>query len=250
MTDLREQATVLAMTEVSPRPWHEVATLIEDAGGTAPVLGATAPLLEDSQVTLGQTLAELITSEKIDHWAEVINDTLSAFPDASLLTVLDDGYPDNLRKVFNHPPFLFVRGELLEQDARSVAVVGTRQASPEGLRRAYDLASQLAARGVTVISGLAAGIDTSAHSGSLDAGGRTIAVMGTGIDRVYPRQNAELAERIPLQGALVSQFWPGAPPKSSKFPSSQRGHKRYRCWNCGHRGQFNQWRENASSTCS
>jgi DNA processing protein len=218
MTDPRQQATLLAMTEASPRPWHEVATLVEDACGTEPVLAGTASLLDDSQSALSQVLAESITSEKIDHWAEVISSTLDQFPDATLLTVLDVGYPENLRKVFNHPPFLFVRGKLLDEDARSVAVVGTRQASPEGLRHAYELATELATRGVTVISGLAAGIDTSAHTGSLDAGGRTIAVMGTGIDRVYPRQNAQLAERIPHQGALVSQFWPGAPPKSSNFP--------------------------------
>ena len=161
---------------------------------------------DDSQLALSQVLAESITPEKIDHWAEVISHTLDRFPDATLLTVLDEGYPENLRKVFDHPPFIFVRGKLLDEDARSVAVVGTRQASPEGRQRAYELASQLATRGVTVISGLAAGIDTSAHTGSLDAGGRTIAVMGTGIDRIYPRQNAQLAERIPHQGALVSQL--------------------------------------------
>ncbi len=105
MTDPRQQATLLAMTEASPRPWHEVATLVEDAGGTEAVLTGTASLLDDSQSALGLALAESITPERIDHWAEVISNTLSQFPDATLLTVLDEGYPENLRKVFNHPPF-------------------------------------------------------------------------------------------------------------------------------------------------
>ena len=86
-----------------------------------------------------------------------------------------------------------------------------RRPSPEGRTQARQLATELAHRGVTVVSGLAAGIDAEGHRAALDAGGRTLAVMGTGIDRVYPVENHELAIRIPAHGALVSQFWPGAP---------------------------------------
>jgi DNA processing protein len=120
--------------------------------------------------------------------------------------------------VYDRPPFLFVRGTLMPQDSRSVAVVGTRRASDRGRALARDIAGALAERGVTVISGLAAGIDTEAHTATLDAGGRTVAVMGTGIDRVYPKENAELAAQIAVHGALLSQFWPGAPPRGSNFP--------------------------------
>jgi DNA processing protein len=137
---------------------------------------------------------------------------------ARLVTVLDDAYPVNLRVIPKLPPFLFYKGELQRDDALSVAVVGTRSASPEGLERAANLASLLVREGVTVISGLAKGIDTAAHSAVLDAGGRTIAVVGTGILQVYPKENAQLAEQILERGAVVSQFWPSAPPTRYSFP--------------------------------
>ena len=137
---------------------------------------------------------------------------------ARLVTVLDQEYPANLRLIPNLPPFLFVRGELLETDARSVAVVGTRQPSPDGIRRAGRMSRLLAEQGVTVISGLAKGIDTTAHRAALDAGGRTIAVLGTGITMCYPSQNRELAEEITRAGALASQFWPTRPPGKDTFP--------------------------------
>lgn len=135
-----------------------------------------------------------------------------------LTTVLDDDYPANLRTIFNLPPFLFYRGTLREDDALSVAVVGTREATPEGMERAGQLAAALTEAGVTVLSGLARGIDTAAHQATLDAGGRTIAVMGTGISLVYPKENTGLADRIAATGAVVSQFWPDTPPRTDTFP--------------------------------
>lgn len=137
---------------------------------------------------------------------------------AELVTVLDNGYPRTLRLIWNLPPFLFVRGSLLERDLRSVAVVGTRQPTDLGLQKAAKMARLLAASNVTVVSGLARGIDTAAHQATLERGGRTIAVIGTGITRCYPRENAELAERIAAGGAVVSQFWPSAPPATWSFP--------------------------------
>jgi DNA processing protein len=137
---------------------------------------------------------------------------------AHLTTVLDSDYPANLRLIPNLPPFLFVRGDVGLADALSVAVVGTREASPEGVRRARNMATLLAVRDVTVVSGLARGIDTTAHRAALDAGGRTIAVLGTGITNCYPAENAQLAEEIAASGALVSQFWPTRPPGRDTFP--------------------------------
>ena len=218
MTEPREQATLLALTEASLRPWHEVATLVEDVGSATAVADGSATVYDEAGSKLLQSLSEQTTSEMVERWTDSIVDVLARIPDAYLLTVLDDEYPENLRKVFNHPPFLFVRGNLVAEDSRSVAVVGTRRASPEGRKRAHELAVQLAGRGVTVISGMATGIDTHAHTGALEGGGRTIAVMGTGIDRIYPKENAELSEQIVNHGALVSQFWPGSPPRGSNFP--------------------------------
>lgn len=137
---------------------------------------------------------------------------------AELVTVLDDAYPANLRVIFNLPPFLFYRGSLRRDDALSVAVVGTRKASDIGLARAEKMAAALVAEGVTVVSGLAAGIDTAAHEATIAAGGRTIAVLGTGILRTYPATNTALADRIAATGALVSQFWPAQPPAKHTFP--------------------------------
>jgi DNA processing protein len=147
--------------------------------------------------------AELLAAEKVG---------------ARLVTVLDAEYPANLRLIPNLPPFLFYRGEVTDADVRSVAVVGTREASDAGIRRAHRMSELLAERQVTVISGLARGIDSAAHRAALDAGGRTIAVLGTGITKHYPAENKDLAEEIVGQGALVSQFWPTRSPGRDTFP--------------------------------
>lgn len=141
---------------------------------------------------------------------------------AGMTSVLDDNYPLNLRFIHNLPPFIFYMGDLSEDaDARSVAVVGTRDASEEGLEAAWKISNELASQGITVTSGLARGIDTAAHKAALDAGGRTISVFGTGITKVSPVGNRELAERIVDEGGLlVSQFLPRLP--GAKWTFSKR----------------------------
>lgn len=141
---------------------------------------------------------------------------------ARLITVLDEDYPSNLRQVPDLPPFLFVLGQHHATDERAVAVVGTRQATTTGLRRASRLATELTRQGVTIASGLARGVDTVAHTAALDAGGRTLAVIGTGITRCYPAENKTLAEQITRHGAVISQFWPTRPPGRDTFPRRNR----------------------------
>ena len=136
---------------------------------------------------------------------------------ARLVTVLDSQYPVNLRAIYDRPPFLFIRGELSVSDETAIAIVGTRQASDEGLAQASELAKGLAEQNVTVLSGMALGIDTAAHGASLEAGGRTVAVMGTGIRKRYPKQSVDLADEIKAHGALISQFWPDSPPRGPNF---------------------------------
>lgn len=138
---------------------------------------------------------------------------------AKLTTVLDHDFPINLRFVHNLPPFLFYRGDLdADLDARSIAVVGTRAATRKGLLRASRMASLLTESGITVVSGLARGIDTAAHQATLDSGGRTVAVLGNGITHVSPRPNTVLAQRIVRSGGLVvSQFLPTAHPAQWTF---------------------------------
>nr|BEK62777.1 hypothetical protein KPHV_00040 [Kitasatospora purpeofusca] len=139
---------------------------------------------------------------------------------ARIVTVLDDAYPENLRLVPDRPPFLFYLGDLSTADRRSLAVVGTRGASEVGLGRAARMAKGLVAADVAVFSGLALGIDTAAHVEALDAGGRTVAVLGHGIAaKVYPAANSVLAKRIVNEGgALFSQFWPTSGPATWTFP--------------------------------
>jgi DNA processing protein len=140
------------------------------------------------------------------------------------LTLLDDDYPAGLRQVADPPPVLFVRGRLVPDDARAVALVGTRRATVYGRAVAERLARGLTAAGVTVVSGLAKGVDTAAHQAALQAGGRTVAVLGNGLDQVYPPENAGLARRIVEDdaGALVSEFAPGVPPDAVNFPRRNR----------------------------
>jgi DNA processing protein len=137
-----------------------------------------------------------------------------------LITIADEAYPENLKLIFNRPPFIWVRGHLAARNLRAIAVVGTRQATSEGRAAAAGLARGLAQADVTVLSGLARGIDTAAHTAALDAGGATVAVIGTGIlAPVYPPENEQLARRIVENGgAIVSQFWPEAPPQKINFP--------------------------------
>jgi DNA processing protein len=130
-------------------------------------------------------------------------------------------YPALLRAVPS-PPALWVRGGLDAEDALAVAIVGARRATPYGLATAERIAAELAARGVTIVSGFARGIDTAAHRGALEAGGRTLAVLGCGIDVVYPPENRALGHAIEARGALLSQFAPGAPALAGHFPVRNR----------------------------
>jgi DNA processing protein len=132
-------------------------------------------------------------------------------------------YPSWLGRIHDPPGRLWVRGTIDPgEGARSVAIVGARTATPLGESFARVLSADLAAAGLTIVSGLARGIDTAAHVGALEAGGRTVAILGSGIDRPYPRQNAGLAEAIARTGALVSEFPPGAEPWKGHFPRRNR----------------------------
>jgi len=135
-----------------------------------------------------------------------------------VLTRADAEYPSRLAEIPDAPATLHVRGRLLDEDALAVAIVGSRRATTYGLEVAETLAADLAARGVTIVSGLARGIDSAAHRGALRVGGRTLAVLGSGVDVIYPPENRRLAVEIAERGALLSQFAPGTPPLPQNFP--------------------------------
>lgn len=134
----------------------------------------------------------------------------------------DPEYPENLREIPNPPVILFVKGSVTPKDRLSIGVVGTRKASGAGKHIAAEISEELARAGVTVVSGLAYGIDAAAHKGALDGKGRTIAVLGQGLDIVYPKSNSHLYDTIPSNGALVSEYPPGVEPKPWHFPQRNR----------------------------
>jgi DNA processing protein len=137
-----------------------------------------------------------------------------------LLTLWDPGDPDSLRQIEDPPVILYCRGELPKGPA--VAIVGSRQPTDFGRRFTENIASQLADAGIVTVSGLARGIDSAAHRGCLNAGGVTIAVLGCGVDRVYPPENAKLHHQILAQGALLSEYPPGSEPLPGHFPGRNR----------------------------
>ena len=139
-----------------------------------------------------------------------------------ILTWDDELYPLRLKEIDQPPPVLYVRGMLTTEDSWAVAVVGTRRVSAYGRQVTEDLALFLASNGVTVVSGLARGVDAIAHQAALKAGGRTIAVLGCGVDRIYPPEHTQLAEKIMANGALVSDYALGTPPDASNFPPRNR----------------------------
>ena len=143
-----------------------------------------------------------------------------------IVTLADDDYPQRLLEAKSPPLLLYARGDAALLRARSVAVVGSRNPSPAGANNAEVFARALAAEGIAVVSGLAQGIDAAAHTGALAADGRTIAVLGNGIDIAYPKENRELAAQIAARGLVVSEFALGMPPLAQNFPRPQPHHQR------------------------
>jgi len=139
-----------------------------------------------------------------------------------VITIHDEAYPQRLRTIFDSPQILYIKGELLPQDSMAISVVGSRRATNYGKNACDQLSRQLAANGFTIVSGFARGIDSIAHRGALEAGGRTIAVMGNGLSFVYPAENAKLMEEIAASGACISEFPMSVPPMATNFPRRNR----------------------------
>jgi DNA processing protein len=138
------------------------------------------------------------------------------------LTWYDDEYPPRLKEIYDRPPVLYVRGEIFPEDERSVAIVGTRRPTAYGREAGHRLTYDIARSGVTIVSGLARGIDAIAHRAALEAGQRTIAVLGSGPDVIYPREHVRLAEEVATHGAVVSEYPLGVRPDAQNFPRRNR----------------------------
>jgi len=173
--------------------------------------------LVQTQIERLRRLALTTASQKVNddlRWGERNGNTIICFE--------DEGYPKLLRQIDAAPPLLFVRGQIQVLSKQQLAIVGSRKASNYGLRNAYWMGYELGTAGLCITSGLALGIDTRAHLGALASGNQTIAVVGTGLDIVYPKANQKLAEQIVEHGAVISEFPLGTPPLSGNFPRRNR----------------------------
>jgi DNA processing protein len=157
---------------------------------------------------------DLDYGNKLIEWAEK-----NSF---DVLTIVDDDYPASLKGLYDPPPFLFIKGNLTGDDDKAAAIVGSRNASEYGRATAGNIAGELSRHGVTIVSGMAIGVDSASHRGALTAGGRTIAVLGSGIDVIYPRENRNLYDQIANSGAVLSEFFPGTEPNPGNFPRRNR----------------------------
>ncbi|NIM04045.1 MAG: DNA-protecting protein DprA, partial [Armatimonadetes bacterium] len=207
----------LSRAELPPRLAVE---LLEHFHGPTGIFSAS-PVEIASATHLSPTMLSRLLSQRPDDIGVRDQAALQA-AGISIITIQDFDYPPLLRQIPDPPPLLYVRGRLQEEDNRAVAVVGSRRCSPYGRLVAHSLARELALRGITVVSGLAVGIDGAAHQGAIEAGGRTIGVMACGLDVPYPRQHDELKEQIIKQGAVISEVPLGTSPTPPRFPVRNR----------------------------
>jgi len=194
--------------------------LVQALGSAEAVLGATVEAL--TRVPgISRQIAQAITSFP---WQDILHRELRVIETRGLglMRFGDGNYPELLGAIHSPPPILYLRGTMKPDDRVAVAIVGSRTASPYGSAMAEQISEGLAQRGVTIVSGMARGIDAAAHQAALGVGGRTIGVLGCGLGVTYPPEHADLADRITAQGALISEFPIFTPPKPSHFPRRNR----------------------------
>jgi DNA processing protein len=193
--------------------------LLERFGTPAAALAAAQSQLREVPGLGPKLAARIAAADQIDVQAEI---ELCRQQRVEILTEQHAAYPRPLREIHDPPGVLFIRGQILPADALAVAIVGTRHATQYGQQTAERLARELAQRGICVVSGLARGIDAAAHRGVLAAGGRTLAVLASGVLNVYPPEHRELAEQVAAHGALISEAPPRTEPLAGMFPQRNR----------------------------
>ncbi len=196
-----------------------VAMLEAHFGSLSEAWGASSAQLQQAGLDRRSAASAARSWSRIDPDAEMERVQQAG---VTALTWHDDGYPPRLKEIYDKPPVLYVKGEILPEDERALAVVGTRRPTAYGREVARQVTSDLAQNGLTIVSGLAKGVDGIVHRAALEAGARTIAVMGSGLDVMYPREHGELASRIAENGAVVSEFPLGTRPDSQNFPRRNR----------------------------
>lgn len=215
--DLREWIALLTVPNVGPI--HFV-SLVKKFGSPKAVLSASKKELMEVE-GIGEITATDITTKV--NWGEAEKQVkLAKLNKVGWITFQDPDYPQNLRQIYDFPPFFFLQGDLTEKDDLAVAIVGTRTASPYGRSITEKISSELSAKGFTIVSGFATGIDTYSHQSALNSGGRTIAVFGSGLDVIYPSENKNLVEKVIENGAIISEFLLGTKPEAENFPKRNR----------------------------
>ena len=216
----QEKINLLHLSLIQGIGTKTVQLLIEIFGNPEKALKATAQELEKIQ-ELSPNIRKRLIEKSMSCSLERELELIDAY-DCEIISIYDAAYPPLLKEIDTPPLLLYVRGELTPEDSLGIAVVGSRQAKDYGRRVSYQLSYQLAGRGLTVVSGFAKGIDTCAHRGALESGGRTIAVMGNGLSLTYPAGNSDLEEKILASGALISEFPMGMKPMADNFPRRNR----------------------------
>ncbi len=215
-----EKESLIALTMIPGVGPGRIRSLVAGLGSATAVLQASEKALI-SNGGIGQQTAAAIRA--FDGYAAVSDQLMrAARADARMVTYWDDAYPDLLRMLFDPPVLLWVRGDVLSMAAPSIAIVGTRKPTAYGLRVASYFAKALANHGFTIVSGLAYGIDVAAHRAALEVGGHSVAILGSGVDRIYPARHREIARDLMMQGALVSEFPLHAKPDAVNFPRRNR----------------------------
>ncbi len=194
--------------------------LVDEFGSPAEVFGKTSGELSKFKgITTERADAILSVESK-----EFVSSQLEAIERSGcrLVSYWSDEYPSRLKAIYDPPPFYFIKGEITEDDAYSLAVVGTRGVTSYGKVMTEKIVTELAREGLTIISGLASGVDTLAHKAALNIGGRSIGVLGSGLDRIYPQENVGLSSKLIEKGALISEFPMGTSPDRGNFPQRNR----------------------------
>lgn len=221
MNSLRnDPATLLAVTEVLPAEWRDLSDLLDQYANINAILSDTANDRGDMRgKKLVLWIQKNLDSRRVAFWRVALAELKNARPPVRFIPLTSREYPRNLRRCYDRPPFIFSAGHQYGFNARSLAIVGSRDASDEALSAARVIAAEAVSRKITVVSGLASGVDSAAHEAALTGDGRTIGVLGSGIDSDGRLDDSDsLVSRVAHSGILVSQFRPGSPATRSSFP--------------------------------
>lgn len=217
MNDIRHWLWLSLINDIGP---IRAKALLERFGSPEAIWNASEKQLKTVD-GIGENYAKSIISSKDRIEIEKELYKINRYQ-TNIVTLFSECYPEHLKNIYSPPVLLFVKGNLSSADSISVSIVGSRNATQYGIRVAYDLGKQLAQKGITVVSGMARGIDTAAHKGALDGGGRTIAVLGCGLDFVYPPENKVLMNNISNNGAVITEYPLGTKPDAKNFPCRNR----------------------------